>query len=163
MRTIDEALVEQTWETVRAYAPEEARREAEVFLTRQPHVVTLVRALGEEFPEAVRGLALGLAYFLFKVLEAGRGEPVPTVPGVRLREAYQRNLRWLEEFEMGGEEVDDRFLERRLQAGGTFPQPHLLLYLLRICYRDDPGTGEFDRDAKAHLFLLLKTVLDGLA
>lgn len=163
MRTIDEALVEQTWEAVRAYSPEEARREAQGFFSRQPHVVTFVRAFGEEFPDSVRGLALGLVYFLFKVLEAGRGEPVPTVPGARLREAYQATLRWLEEVEAGTEEMDARFLERRLQAGGTFPQPHLLLYLLRAFYREDPGSAEFDREAKAHLFLLLKTVLDGLA
>ena len=163
MPTIDERVVEQTWEAVRAYAPEEAKREAAAFVERQPHVVTIVRAFGEEFPESVRGLALGAVYFLFKVLEADRREPLGTVPGVRLREAYQANLEWLEEFEVGDEKVDDRFLERRLQAGGAFPQPNLLLYLLRIFYREDPGTGEFDREAKAHLFLLLKTVLDSLA
>jgi hypothetical protein len=163
MPTIDEGLVEQTWEAVRAYAPEEAKREATVFVNRQPHVVTFVRAFGEEFPESVRRLALGAVYFLFKVLEADGEEPLPTVPGVRLREAYQANLAWLEEFEVGDEEVDDRFLERRLQASGTFPQPNFLLYLLKVFYREDPGTGEFDREAKAHLFLLLKTVLDSLA
>lgn len=163
MLTIDEGLVERTWEAVRAYAPEEAKREAAAFVGQQPHVVTFVRAFGEEFPESVRGLALGVVYFLFKVLEAGREAPLPTVPGVRLREAYQKNLAWLEEFEVGDGEVDDRFLERRLQAAGAFPQPNLLLYLLKIFYREDPGTGEFDREAKAHLFLLLKTVLDSLA
>jgi len=49
---------------------------------------------------------------------------------------------------------------RRLQG---LPQPNLLLYLLKVFYRHDQGTGEFDREAKAHLFLLLKTVLDSLA
>ena len=163
MPTIDEHLVEETWEAVRAYSPEQAKLEAQAFLDRQPHVITFVRAFGEEFPESVRGLALGAVYFLFKVLEADRREPLGTVPGVRLREAYQANLEWLDDFEVGDEEVDDRFLERRLQAAGAFPQPNLLLYLLRVFYREDPGTGEFDREAKAHLFLLLKTVLDSLA
>lgn len=163
MPTIDEGLVEQTWEALRASTPEEAKREAAAFVERQPHVVTFVRAFGEEFPEAVRGLALGVVYFLFKVLEADREEPVATVSGMRLREAYRTNLAWLENFEVGGEEVDDRFLERRLEAAGIFPQPNLLLYLLRVFYREDPGSGDFDREAKAHLFLLLKTVLESLA
>ena len=163
MPTIDERLVEETWEAVRAYSPEQAKGEARAFLDRQPHVVTLIRAFGEEFPESVRRLALGLVYFFFKVLDAGQEEPLPTVSGVRLREAYQRNLAWLEELEVGDEEVDDRFIERRLQAAGTFPQPNLLLYLLKVFYREDPGSGDFDREAKAHLFLLLKTILDSLA
>ena len=62
MPTIDERVVEETWEAVRAYAPEEAKREAAAFVERQPHVITFVRAFGEEFPESVRGLEIGRAH-----------------------------------------------------------------------------------------------------
>jgi hypothetical protein len=158
VRAIDQALVDEVWDEMRAYPPGRAATEARAFIDRQPHVAAFCGAVSREFDLPAQKAALGVAFLLFKVLEASLGAPVPPVSRPRLGEAYAATTEWLERWEG----ADPRIFLRHAEGGGAWPQPNLLQYLLVLCYGGDPESAEYDAEVKASLFLLLKTVADAL-
>ena len=158
MRAIDQELVDEVWQEMIAYPPERAEDEARGFIQRQPHVAKLCQSATTEFDDHVKKTALGITFLLFKILEASRGAPFPTVTRQRITEAYQATTEWLER----SEGVHPRIFLRSVEGGGEFPQPNLIQYLLTVFYGNDGESAEYDEEVKATLFLLLKTVSDAL-
>ena len=139
MRAIDRSLVDEVWREVTAYPPGRQADEAGEFLERQPHVAAFCQVVTRELDLAVQKAAIGLAFLLFKILEASLGTPFPPVARQRIREAYEGTTEWLEQPEEGG---------------GGFPHRDLVQYLVE--------SVDGDEEAKAALFLLLKTLSDAL-
>jgi hypothetical protein len=83
----------------------------------------------------VQRAGIGLAFLLFKILEASVGGSFPSVGQSRIQEAYEGTTEWLEQTE---------------QSGAGFPHQALVQYLVESVAGDE--------DAKASLFLLLKTL-----
>src|SRR6266481_1006615 len=77
MRAIDKALVDEVWRELTAYAPARVASEAQAFLDLQPHAAAFSQSLTRQFDPTVQKAALGLAFLLFKVLEASLGRPFP--------------------------------------------------------------------------------------
>ncbi|MBI3029270.1 MAG: hypothetical protein HYY64_07170 [Candidatus Rokubacteria bacterium] len=139
MRVIDRALVDEVWREVTAYPPGRQAAEAEEFLERQPDAAAFCQAVTRELDVAVQRAAIGLAFLIFKIREASLGAPVPPLARSRIREAYEATTDWL---------------ERREEGGGEFPHRNLVQYLVEWV--------DADEEAKATLFLLLKTLSDAL-
>lgn len=158
MRAIDQFLVDEVWREITAYPPGRAEEEARLFLQRQPHVATFCQMVTQEFDPAVQKASLGLAFLLFKILEASLGAPFPPVAQPRIQEAYEATTEWLEQWDG----ADPRIFLRSVGGGGAFPHPNLLQYLLTEFYGGDPESVDYDQEVKASLFLLLKTLSDAL-
>ncbi len=158
MRAIDQALVDEIWREITSYPPGRAEEEARQFLARQPHVAAFCQLVTQEFDLAVQKAALGLAFLLFKILEASLEAPFPPVAQRRIQEAYEATTEWLEQWDG----ADPRIFLRSVEGGGEFPQPNLVQYLLTVFYGGDPESVEYDEEVKASLFLLLKTLSDAL-
>jgi len=139
VRAIDRSLVDEVWREVTAYPPERQADEAGEFLERQPHVAAFCQVVTRELDLAVQKAAIGLAFLLFKILDASLGTPFPPVARQRIREAYEGTTEWLEQPEEGG---------------GGFPHRDVIQYLVE--------SVDGDEESKAALFLLLKTLSDAL-
>ncbi len=155
MRDLDQALVEEVWDTLAAYPPDRSQTEARAFLTRQPHLVALAETLTEEFDVEVRKAALGLLFLLVKIVEAQREAPVPSLSRGKVARAHAAALAWMERWDG----ADERFLAR----SGEFPQPHLIPYLITGFYAAAGDSLEHEAEVKGALFLLLKSAADALA
>lgn len=158
MRAIDQSLVDEVWREITSYPPGRKEEEAHQFLERQPHVAAFCQVVTKEFDATVQKAALGLAFLLFKILEASLGAPFPPVAQHRIQEAYEATTEWLEQWEG----ADPRIFLRNVQGGGEFPHPNLVQYLLTFFYGGDPESVDYDQEVKASLFLLLKTLSDAL-
>jgi hypothetical protein len=139
VRAIDWILVDEVRREVTAYPRGRQADEAREFLERQPHVAAFCQAVTRELDVAIQRAAIGLAFLLFKIFEASAGMRWPPVARRRIREAYEGTTEWLEQPEEGG---------------GEFPHRDLVQYLVESVDGDD--------EAKAALFLLLKTLSDAL-
>jgi len=158
VRAIDPALVEEVWREMTTYPPERAEEEAGAFLQRQPHVAAFCHSATKPFDEHVQKAALGLAFLLFKILEASLGAPFPQVARERVMEAYDATAAWLEQW--AG--ADPRLFLQRVLDEGESPHPSLVRYLLTAFYGGDPESAAPDAEVAASLFLILKTLCDAL-
>src|SRR6266568_3352852 len=70
MRAIDKTLVDEVWRELTAYAPARVASEAQAFLDLQPHAAAFSQSLTRQFDPTVQKAALGLAFLLFKILDA---------------------------------------------------------------------------------------------
>jgi hypothetical protein len=158
MRAIDQTLVEEVWREMAAYDVECAAAGAKNFLTYQPHVAEICRELTKEFDATAQKAAFGLAFLLFKIVEASLGTSFPTIARERIIQAYETTTEWLEQWDG----AEPRIFLKAVQGGGEFPHPNLIQYLLTVFYGGDPESAEYDGEVKAGLFLLLKTLVDAL-
>jgi len=158
VRAIDPALAEEVWREMATYPPERAEEEAVAFLQRQPHVAAFCHSATKQFDEDVQKAALGLAFLLFKILEASLGTPFPQVARERVMEAYEATTAWLERW--GG--ADPRLFLQSVLDEGESPHPNLVRYLLTVFYGGAPGSAAPDAEVAANFFLLLKTLCDAL-
>ncbi|MBI4562153.1 MAG: hypothetical protein HY724_08905 [Candidatus Rokubacteria bacterium] len=158
MRAIDESLVDEVWREMTVYQAGRAEEEARAFLQRQPHVAAFCHAVTKGFDESVQKAALGLAFLLFKILEASLGTPFPSVARERVMEAYQATTEWL----LHQEGADPRLFLRSVEGGGELSHRNLLQYLLTVFYVGDADNAVYDAEVKASLFLMLKTLSDAL-
>ena len=149
MRAIDQSLVDEVWREITAYPPGRQEDEARLFLERQPHVAAFCQVVTKEFDATVQKAALGLAFLLFKILEASLAAPFPPVTRHRIEEAYEATAEWLEQWEG----ADPRIFLRSVQGGGEFPHPNLVQYLLTVFYGGDPESVDYEQEVKASLFL----------
>ncbi len=158
MRAIDPALVEEVWREMTRYPPERAEEEAVAFLQRQPHVAAFCHSITKQLDEDVQKAALGLAFLLFKILEASLGTPFPPLTRERVLEASEATAAWLERWEG----ADPRLFLQSVLDEGKFPHPNLVRYLLTVFYCGAPESAAPDAEVAASLFLLLKTLCDAL-
>ncbi len=158
MRAVDPALVEEVWREMTRYPPERAEEEAVAFLQRQPHVAAFCHSVTKQLDEDVQKAALGLAFLLFKILEASLGMPFPLLARERVMEAYEATAVWLEQWEG----ADPRLFLQSVLDEGESPHPNLVRYLLTVFYGGAPESAAPDAEVTASLFLLLKTLCDAL-
>jgi len=145
MRAIDRTLVDEVWRELTAYAPARVASEAQAFLDLQPHAAAF----------SVQKAALGLAFLLFKILEASLGRPFPELAEPRLLDAYAGTQAWLRQWE-GAPPVEV------LQALGQAEHASLAAYILEVFYAGGAVPGEYDETVRASLYCLLKTLTDAL-
>ncbi len=158
MRTITQSLVEEVWRELTTYPPEKVEAEAAVFLQRQPHVAAFCHSVTRESDESVQKAALGLAFLLFKILEASLGVPFPSVTRARVMDAYEATTAWLAKWE-GADPW--RFLQSAL-GGEESPHPTLIRYLLTVFYGGEPENAPYDAEVTSSLFLMLKTLVEAV-
>jgi hypothetical protein len=155
VRAIDQAMVDEVWREMAAYAPGRVAAEAQAFLAQQPHVAAFVRSATTAQDPDVQKAAFGLCFLLFKVLERSLGRPFPLLAEERIREAYEAAAEWLEA--AGGSDP-----EALLDAASDPGHPTLVSYILSVFYGEGAGPADYDRRVKAALFLLLRTLTDAL-
>lgn len=158
MRAIDPTLVEEVWREMTTYPPERAEEEAVAFLRRQPHVAAFCHSVTKQFDENVQKAGLGLAFLLFKILEASLGAPFPPVARERVLGAYEATTAWLEQ----QEGMDPRVFLQMAMAEGESAHPNLVRHLMAVFYGDAPERAAPDVEVAASLFLMLKTLCDAL-
>jgi len=155
VRAIDRTLVDEVWRDMTAYAPARIASEAQVFLELQPHAAAFSQAVTSAFDPAVQKAALGLAFLLFKVLEASLGRPFPLLAEERVMAAYALTRAWLGDHD-GAEPAP---LLEALEHG---EHPSLPAYILSVFYEGGMAAGDYDETVRASLFCLLKTLTDAL-
>ena len=155
MRAIDRTLVDEVWCGMSAYAPARVASEAQLFLELQPHAAAFARAVAGGFDPAVQKAALGLAFLLFKVLEASLGCPFPLLAEERIMAAHAGTRAWLAEH-------DGAAPAQLLEALEHGAHPSLPVYILSVFYEGGTAAGDCDATVRASLFCLLKTLTDAL-
>jgi hypothetical protein len=155
VRPIDRTLVDEVWRGMTAYAPARVASEAHRFLELQPHAAAFSQSVSSGFDPAVQKAALGLAFLLFKVLEASLDRPFPLLAEERILAAYAGTQAWLGEHEG----VAPAQLLEALERG---EHPSLPAYILSVFYEGGAAAGECDDTVRASLFCLLKTLTDAL-
>src|SRR6202795_1560755 len=138
------------------YAPARIASEAQVFLELQPHAAAFSQAVTSAFDPAVQKAALGLAFLLFKILEASLGRPFPLLTEERVMAAYAETQACVAEHEGGTGPAE---LLVALEHG---EHPSLPAYILTIFYEGGLAPGDYDETVRASLFCLLKTLTDAL-
>ena len=154
MRAIDRSLVDEVWREMTAYAPAQVAGEAQAFLERQPHAAAFSQTVTRAFDPAVQKAALGLAFLLFKILEASLGRPFPLLAEARIAAAYAETQAWLERNETSPDAL--------LEALARGEHPSLPAYILSVFYEGGAAPEEYDATVRASLFCLLKTLTDAL-
>jgi hypothetical protein len=155
VRAIDRTLVDEVWRDMTGYAPARIASEAQVFLERQPHAAAFSQSVTSALDPAVQKAALGLAFLLFKVLEASLGRPFPLLTEERVMAAYAETQAWLAEHEG----IGPAELLEALQHG---EHPSLPAYILSLFYEGGSAAADYDETVRASLFCLLKTLTDAL-
>ena len=155
MRAIDRTLVDEVWRGMTAYAPARVASEAQRFLELQPHAAAFSQAVTGGFDPAVQKAALGLAFLLFKVLEASLGRPFPLLAEERVMAAYAETQAWLAEH-------DGAAPAQLLEALEHGEHPSLPAYILSVFYEGGTAAEDYDATVRASLFCLLKTLTDAL-
>jgi hypothetical protein len=155
VRAIDRALVDEVWRDMTGYAPARIASEAQVFLEFQPHAAAFSQSVTSGFDPAVQKAALGLAFLLFKVLEASLGRPFPLLAEERVMAAYAETQAWLAEHDGTGP-------AELLEALAHGEHPSLPAYILSVFYQGGIAPGDCDETVRASLFCLLKTLTDAL-
>ena len=155
MRAIDRTLVDEVWRGMSAYAPDRVASEAQLFLELQPHAAGFSQAVTGGFDPAIQKAALGLAFLLFKVLEASLGRPFPLLAEERILAAYAETQVWLTEH-------DGTAPVQLLQALAHGEHPSLPAYILSVFYEGGAAANDYDAPVRANLFCLLKTLTDAL-
>ena len=154
MRDLDEALVDEVWEGLCAWASERSQGEARAFIDDQPHLVALVEAVMQEFDVEAQKAGFGLLFLLAKVLEAQWEGPIRPLGGETVARAYEATVAWMDRWQ----DADERFLAR----SGEFPQPHLIPYLITRFYPGVVGRDDYEAEVRGSLFLVLKAAAEAL-
>ena len=155
VRAIDRTLVDEVWRGMSAYAPDRVTSEAQVFLECQPHAAAFSQGVTGGFDPVVQKAALGLAFLLFKVLEASLGRPFPLLAEERILAAYVETQAWLG----AHESAPPAHLLEALEQG---EHPSLPAYILSVFYEGGPAAADYDATVRATLFCLMKTLTDAL-
>ena len=155
MRAIDRTLVDEVWRGMSAYAPARVASEAQLFLELQPHAAAFSQAVAGRFDPVVQKAALGLAFLLFKVLEASLGRPFPLLTEDRILSAYAETRAWLAEHHGAAP-------AQLLEALEHGQHPSLPAYILSVFYEGGMAAGDYDDTVRANLFCLMKTLTDAL-
>jgi len=155
VRAIDRVLVDEVWRDMTGYAPDRIASEAQVFLDLQPHAAAFSQSVTSAFDPAVQKAALGLAFLLFKVLEASLGRPFPLLAEERVMAAYAETQAWLGEH-------DGAAPAQLLEALEHGEHPSLPAYILSVFDVAVKENGGYDETVRASLFCLLKTLTDAL-
>jgi hypothetical protein len=155
MRAIDRTLVDEVWREMMAFAPARIADEAQAFLARQPHAAAFAQSVTRQFDPAVQKAGLGLAFLLFKILEASLGRPFPELAEARVLEAYAGTQAWLEQWE-GAPPADV------LLALDQAEHASLAAYILEVFYAGGGAPDDYDETVRASLYCLLKTLTEAL-
>ncbi len=153
MWEIDQSIIDETWHRIRGYDHATAVAEAQRFAREQPAVLRFIQEFLREFDEGTRGTALALAYFLFRVVEATRREPVPSLSSEQIVEGYSVNIDWLDALERMESAPPEHWQDH-------LPQSPVALYILHTYALSLGKQGPYDSRTGAHLLILLKTLLD---
>jgi hypothetical protein len=156
VQPIDRTLVDEVWRGMTAYAPARVASEAHRFLELQPHAAAFSQSvISSGFDPAVQKVALGLAFLLFKVLEASLDRSFPLLAEERILAAYAGTQAWLGE-------RDGAALTELLKALERGEHSSLPAYILSVFYEGGAPAGDYDDTVRASLFCLLKTLTDAL-
>lgn len=155
MPEIDQSIIDETWQRIRGYDNETAVVEAQRFAREQPAVLRFIQEFFREFDEGTRGTALGLAYFLFQVVQAARGTLLPSLSAEQIVEGYSVNIEWLDTLERMESAPPDRWQDHLPKSPAALNILHT--YALSLATQEP-----LDRRTGAHLLILLNTLLDAL-
>ncbi|MFQ5882425.1 MAG: hypothetical protein ACE5I9_08130 [Candidatus Methylomirabilales bacterium] len=155
MPKIDQRLIDETWQRIRRYDTGTAVAEAQRFAREQPAVLRFTREFLREFDEGAQGTALGLVYLLFQVVEAARREPLPSLSPRQIEEGYAINAEWLDALDRIESGPPERWQDH-------LPRSPAALYILQAYSPPQEKKGLLNSRVKAHLLILLKTLLEAL-
>lgn len=155
MPEIDQSIIDETWQRIRGYDNEAAVAEAQRFAREQPAVLRFIQEFLREFDEETRGTALGLAYFLFQVVQAARGTLLPSLSAEQIVEGYSVNIEWLDNLGRIESAPPDRWQDHLPNCAATLNILHT--YALSLLAQEP-----LDRRTGAHLLILLNILLDAL-
>jgi hypothetical protein len=154
MRAIDRTLVDDVWRALGAYGPARTADEARAFLARQPQVAAFTHAVIQGQDEAVQRAGLGLAFLLFKVVEASLGRPFPEVTEARIVAAHADARAAIAALGAPDAETVLRAMDGAAAGGG------LVAHVFAAFY--EGAAAAYDDGVRANLALLLGTLASAL-
>jgi hypothetical protein len=158
MNTIDEDIVEATWQEVGSMEPQDAQSAMQEAAEKQPALLTYVMAATAETREEVQELGVYLYYVIFRMFEVGAEKPLEEVSIEAVERHADRNDDLLERLES----AHDRFFERVSEVE-TARQPYIYRYLVEALFEEeDDESVELAEEETGLLFLTLKTVVDAM-
>ena len=155
MPEINQSLIDDTWRRIRAYDNTTAVAAAQRFAREQPAVLHFTREFLREFDEETQGTALGLVYLLFQAAQTSRSLPLPSLSPEQIEERYTISSAWLEA-------LDRHEFVSFAQWQDHLPRSPVALYIIQAYVPASPQQGADERRRRAHLFILLMTLLDAL-
>jgi hypothetical protein len=156
MEPLSEKVVEQTWQEVAGFSPQQATKEMQKMGKNQPELLAFLMAMTEDMEPGVKELAIYLAFVVYRIFESSRSR-TRKLTSREIMSAYESN-----EALMGSlEDVHEKFIDR-IAGMQNFKQPYVIEYVLDALFEEteDWDEVELTDEDRGFLFLLLKTEVD---
>ena len=158
MEPISEELVEETWQEVSDFTPEQGSKEMRKLAKSQPELIAFMLGVSNELEQDVKELALYMFFVVYRIFEkAAQGNKLKKLSSDEIMDCYEENEDLIE----GLEGVDEIFFDRiaRVQVSR---QPYVMKYVVDTLVEmpDEEDPVALTEDDIGAVFLLLKTVVD---
>ncbi len=158
MKTIPEAIVEETWQKFAGFTPDKARKEMMKINNNQPELLAFVMESCKEMGQEVSQLAIYLFVVVYRMFQEVHAK-IERISLEEVIERFQKNEGMVERLKG----THERFLDRiaGLQAS---QQLYVMKYIADALMEEDEGKDalRLTNEQKGFLFLLFKTVVDVL-
>ncbi len=155
MKTISEAIVEQTWQEFAGFHPDKAKKDMMKINNKRPELLALVMESSKELGQKVRELAIYLFVVVYRMFQEAHGK-IKKISSEEVIECYKKNEALMEKLDGAHE----RFLDR-IACLQSSRQPFVMNYVADALMEDEGEDAmTLTNEQKGFLFLLLKTVVD---
>ena len=157
MKTIPEELVEETWQKVASFSPDQMRKGMTKLSRSQPYLTAFMMEFVQDLEQEVKELAVYMFFVVYQMFQKSSKGKIKRISAEKIIECYEQNENLMQN--MDG--IHEKFFERiaRVQLSG---QPYVLKYVVETLIEapEEEDPIELTEEDVGFLFLLLKTVVD---
>ncbi len=159
MESISEALVEETWQEVAGFGPDQADKEMTNVGKNQTELVTFIMEFTQDLDQEVKELATYLTFVVYRMFQKSSPKKINKISAEEIIACYQANEDFMERLEGTHEKFLDRIARVQLSA-----QPYVMGYIIETLIEapEEEDPVALPEEDVGFLFLLLKTVVDVL-
>lgn len=159
MKPISENLVEETWQEVGSFTPEQGSNEVRKLGQEQPDLLAFMLEFSDDFTQEVKELAIYMLVVVYRMFCKAHGKQIGSVSAEEIMASYDKNEKLILSLEGAHERFYDRIARIHISD-----QPYVMKYVIDALAEtpeeDDPIV--LTDDEMGILFLLFKTVVDVL-
>jgi len=157
VETIPEKLVEETWQEVASFSPDQMRKGMTKLSRGQPYLTAFMMEFVQDLEQEVKELAVYMFFVVYQMFQKSFERKIKRISAENIIDCYEQN----ENLMQGMEGIHEKFFERisRVQLSG---QPYVLKYVVETLIEapEEEDPIELTEEDVGFLFLLLKTVVD---
>ena len=159
MEPIPEEAVEETWQEVAGFTPDQQHEEMGKVANNQPDLLAFMMEFTEELDQEVKELAIYMFFVVYRMFERSFRKKIRKISAKEIIECYEYNEGLMKRLEG----VHERFLDRIARAELS-RQPYVIKYVTDTLIEAPEGEDPIvlTEEDVGFLFFLLKTVVDAV-